>query len=112
MPTKNRDAQRQYQRTHYANNRKQVKREVVVRRELIRQWLRDYKSRQRCQECGENDSVVLDFHHRNSEEKDSEIGNAWRRGWGKKRILAEIKKCDVLCANCHRRLHGRDYQWV
>ena len=36
-----------------------------------------------------------------------EISEAMRRGWGRKRVLAELAKCEVLCANCHTKLHAR-----
>jgi hypothetical protein len=33
------------------------------------------------------------------------IAQAVNQGWSKERILEEIKKCDVLCANCHFKEH-------
>jgi len=59
-----------------------------------------------CVRCGESDLACLDFHHRdNGTTKDADI--ATMRRFGTKRLLAEIAKCDVLCANCHRK-HHRD----
>lgn len=47
---------------------------------------------------------VYDFHHRNPEEKLFGISNALvNRSMDE--ILEEVKKCDLLCANCHRILH-------
>jgi hypothetical protein len=57
-----------------------------------------------CVKCGETDPACLDFHHRNG--KADKLGDiATIRRFGKERILAEIAKCDVLCTNCHRKLH-------
>lgn len=59
-----------------------------------------------CIKCGEKDPACLDFHHRNG--KLDKLGNIGTfRKFGKQRILDEIAKCDVLCANCHRK-HHRD----
>jgi hypothetical protein len=49
----------------------------------------------------------LQFHHRNPREKDFTISNACSWGWSIERILKEMEKCDVLCANCHAKRHWR-----
>lgn len=64
----------------------------------------EYKRGLNCQECGENHIACLDFHHKNPDEKEFEISQRY----GTKSIeiiMNEIAKCDVLCANCHRKLH-------
>ena len=58
-----------------------------------------------CIKCGESDPSCLDFHHRDPSTKEGDLGRV--RRFSIKRILAEIAKCDVLCANCHRK-HHRD----
>jgi hypothetical protein len=47
----------------------------------------------------------MDFDHRGN--KKFMISGAWQlRPWNE--VVAEIEKCDVVCANCHReRTHGR-----
>jgi hypothetical protein len=67
-------------------------------------YLRDHP----CADCAEPDPVVLDFDHRPGVEKRFEIAravNASTRAWSA--ILQEIAKCDVVCANCHRRRTAR-----
>lgn len=58
-----------------------------------------------CCKCGFNHPAALDFHHRDPKDKLYEVCNMPRKSIGKERILCEIEKCDVLCANCHRILH-------
>lgn len=58
-----------------------------------------------CSQCGESHPATLDFHHRDKSEKEFSISTAVANGSSLKRILAEIKKCDVLCSNCHRKVH-------
>jgi hypothetical protein len=63
-----------------------------------------------CIACGEADPVVLDFDH---------IRGVKRYGvfymvshqWGLKSIQEEIDKCQVLCANCHRRKTAQQQNW-
>lgn len=56
-----------------------------------------------CVDCGEADPIVLDFDHRDPSEKVASVCHLLnkRRPW--KAVKAEIEKCDVRCANCHRR---------
>lgn len=64
-----------------------------------------------CVDCGEDDPVVLEFDHVN-EQKSFNIGRAVsgsHRSWAK--ILAEIEKCEVRCANCHRKRTSQQFGW-
>ena len=75
------------------------------RRKEIRKFFNDYMRTQSCAHCGNNDYRVLEYHHINPEIKEVTISNAIGTGWSRERILREIDKCIVLCANCHRILH-------
>lgn len=56
-----------------------------------------------CADCGGSfPSVCMDFDHRDPDQKGFTISQAVSRGRTEATILAEIQKCDVVCANCHR----------
>lgn len=69
-----------------------------------RDWFKEFKSKLKCIHCSENHPAVIQFHHRDPSEGDrpvsSLIGN-------RERLMAELEKCDVLCANCHAKIHWR-----
>lgn len=44
---------------------------------------------------------AMDFHHRNKKEKEFSIADAPRLGPSIERLYKEIKKCDLVCKNCH-----------
>jgi len=67
-------------------------------------WLNDYKQQRGCSRCKTIDPRVLDFHHKNNENKLFTVGG-FRRAVGFERIKKEVEKCEVVCANCHRILH-------
>ena len=92
-------------REWYKNNANKVKNEVTIRKKELRQWFNDYKSTKCCSECGENCIVCLDFHHIDPTDKEMDPTMMIHRGWSRERIMNEISKCIVLCANCHRKLH-------
>lgn len=69
----------------------------------------DYLKNKTCLDCGESNPMVLDFDHLPKYEKKFSIGRAISgstRSWNS--IFLEIKKCEIVCANCHRiRTHNR-----
>jgi hypothetical protein len=65
----------------------------------------EYKQGLSCSECGFSHPAALDFHHRDPATKTDRVSGMAHNGRGWTRILAEIAKCEVLCANCHRILH-------
>jgi hypothetical protein len=93
-----------YKQEHYARNRDRYI-EAAVRRRLSlaaqrATFLVHYFSDHPCVDCGEADPMVLEFDHRG--DKSFNIAKGLRdRGWDD--LLEEIAKCDVVCANCHRR---------
>ncbi len=93
----------EYQKKWFQNNKKVHYGRVRKRIERNSKWIQNYKKTQKCGRCGEDHPSTLDFHHRNNKEKEFPISKC--RDYGLKRIKAEIAKCDVLCANCHRKLH-------
>ena len=64
-----------------------------------------------CITCGEDDPVVLDFDHRDGNTKIGNISDMARFSLGLDTLMKEIKKCDVLCANCHRRRTAKQQNW-
>lgn len=71
----------------------------------LRQFVRNYLADKKCLMCSENHIACLDFHHRDPATKRFKINAAYERRYSKDTILKEIEKCDILCANCHRKLH-------
>jgi hypothetical protein len=47
----------------------------------------------------------LDFHHKNPKTKKDKVSRLVDCAFNKTIILVEIRKCVVLCANCHRKFH-------
>ena len=105
MPYKDKEKQRESQRKFYKKNKSYYANKRSQRQKNIRAFINDYKSGLKCKKCPENHISCLDFHYKNPDEKETTIANMHRTGWKRERILKEIKKCIVLCANCHRKLH-------
>lgn len=81
------------------------------RRHHNRQWMIDYKSTLKCQNCGYSKNThstfktqALDFHHHN-DDKEHTVSDMVHRGFSVKKIKKEIGKCTVLCARCHIEIH-------
>lgn len=57
-----------------------------------------------CQDCGNENPIVLDFHHLDPSIKQGRVGKMLSLTWSK--IELELATCHLLCANCHRIRHA------
>lgn len=80
---------------------KSKKKSTYNRAKLYQLYLYKYLHENGCKTCGEKNPIVLDFDHINPSNKLFNIADSPRKqSW--KKVLEEISKCQVLCANCHR----------
>jgi hypothetical protein len=99
-----------YKREHYLANKQRYVDQARARKQILRMqrttYLLRYFTEHPCTDCGESDPVVLEFDHLEPDAKCFNIGQSLPyRSW--QTILEEIAKCDVVCANCHRRRTAR-----
>jgi hypothetical protein len=59
----------------------------------------------KCHNCSYSKNYyALDFHHIDPTQKDAQLSDLFKEaGWAK--VKAEVLKCKLLCANCHREHH-------
>ncbi len=110
-----RDCCRAYGREHYRKNKPtylaKAERRRRTERPRVRALIDEYLRQHPCVECSCSDITVLEFDHRDPEQKDLAVGELARVAeWA--RVLREIQKCDVRCANCHRRKTSSQFGWA
>src|SRR5918911_1320474 len=102
-------------RDHYSRNTEYHVNKAVARNRIRRRALLDqliaYLQAHPCVDCGEDDPVVLDFDHVDPAAKTFDVATMIKDAWGWRTIEAEIAKCAVRCANCHRRRTARQFGW-
>lgn len=98
------EKKREYARNHYQKNKQQYIDRAKRNTARYKQWYSDLKETLSCSFCKEDDSCCLEFHHPN-DDKEHHVSDM-RGKFSKKKILEEIAKCVVLCANCHRKVHA------
>ena len=117
MPIKDKqkraEAARRYLKnpSNHAKHLARVKSHNARFRAARRAFLHELKSVP-CMDCGGRfDPVCMDFDHRPGEIKLMSIGDAASGYKSNTKLLAEIAKCDVVCANCHRLRTKSRGQW-
>ena len=109
MGYKDKEKQKQAQHESYLRNKKKVNERSARNKKIYAKknhtFIKRYKTMCGCSKCGYNEHfTALDFHHVDPDSKEFSIANACRN----KQLPAikdEIRKCVVLCANCHRIEH-------
>lgn len=100
------DCEKAAEKARYASDKERresiINRTYQYKQENIN-LVNSYKQ-QGCCKCGEKRPYVLDFHHINPQEKDNTIAHMINSS-SLENLENEIKKCVLLCANCHREFH-------
>jgi hypothetical protein len=106
------DCKKEYDREYYnktSDKRKSYKKKnnkVIRKRNL--EYIRNFLKDKSCIDCDESDIIVLEFDHRENKEYNiSEMAY-----YSLEKIKKEIEKCDIRCANCHRRKTFKQFGWT
>lgn len=75
------------------------------------QFIIEYLQEHPCVDCGEDDIIVLEFDHVRGGEKKFSISSCTTDKMSLDKLKTEIAKCDVRCANCHRRKTAVTLGW-
>lgn len=97
--------QKAAQHKHYLENKERFVQRRENRRNRVVRFIQAAKAGKSCPHCGESHPACLDFHHVNPEEKLASTHTMQRDMWTLDKVQAELDKCILLCANCHRKHH-------
>src|ERR1700682_3413363 len=104
-----------YSRRHYAANsalyKAHSKSNARARRASLKARVWSYLAEHPCVDCGQSDPVVLEFDHVDCASKLKELYWMVHETYRWSAIVAEILKCEVRCANCHRRRTAAQFGW-
>ena len=105
MPIKDLEKRREYFRRYYSYNKDGYKKRRQISRKKTRTERREYiktiKTMNYCTDCKQYyPYYVMDFDHINKD-KEKTIAKLVNDG-SMKKLLQEIKKCELVCSNCHR----------
>jgi hypothetical protein len=115
MPKKfaSKEEKNAYERERYAASQGAYKERSVARqkenRKVLRQFVWDFLKEHPCIDCGETDPIVLEFDHLS--DKKWSIADVASHNVSQKKLNEEIAKCEVRCANCHRKKTAIQLNW-
>jgi|TARA_B110000977_G_C10964285_1_gene449805 hypothetical protein len=94
---------KKYKKTHTNKRRGFEKRN--------KEFIQRLKKMSKCRKCGlKNKPYLLEFHHLDPSIKYKNITDLQFNGYGMKTIKAEIRKCVIVCRNCHMEFHYLEKQ--
>jgi hypothetical protein len=99
-----------YRKQHYLQNKdkyiEKANKWNTKQKEVISKYLFAKLSKSQCLDCGENDIIVLEFDHINN--KKIGIAEMYKNSYSLRAIEEELNKCEIRCANCHRRKTAKE----
>ncbi len=103
-----------YQKQHYVSNKDHYANKA-------RNWEKDYRIKvystlmkicqDGCVECGEKSFECLQFNHIDPSNKTDSVSSMITNSKNLNVILEEVKKCEILCANCHAKKTAKQFGW-
>jgi len=93
---------RKYQSTHDDPSKPERRKKA---RQLVKDKFAEVLNNSQCADCGNDNPVVLVFHHRVPSKKSHGISFMMSNRYSWSAIQKELAKCDCLCCNCHSVRH-------
>ena len=104
-----------YYAEHYAKYSTLYRERAKIRRNVLKQEFRhnmlSFLKNKQCTICGEQDIRTFELDHINPKEKLFNVSQAVRLGYSWSAVETELKKCRILCANCHRKHTATQANW-
>jgi len=107
MPAKDRKKRNAINRASYARNKDARQKKNREKKATAKEKWKAFKSTLSCVQCGQNHPATLDFHHIEKHPDNRKV-NKLLTNKAYKKAAEEVKKCMVLCANCHRIHHHNE----
>lgn len=106
---------RLYYKDHYKKYAGEYKSRALIRKKRVKlelqSQLKSFLLDKSCLFCGNADPRVLEFDHIDRETKSFSIARGLTNGLNWDKILDEIEKCQIVCANCHRIRTAEQFNW-
>ena len=99
------EQRKEHNRTYYQKNKEKFRLRDTHYKAILRDYVWSVKTNNACVICGETHPATLDFHHRDPNSKIDTIAMMIVNGVALDKVKKEIEKCDIICSNCHRKLH-------
>jgi hypothetical protein len=84
----------------YIENKEKITTKRLERTNRVRDTLWEIIDKSSCCDCGEISPLVLEFDHIKGK-KEFSIADLVSNGGPIERLLEEVSKCEIVCANCH-----------
>jgi hypothetical protein len=99
---------------YYQKNKEKHKKVTRLRKEttilVIKKFVYDYAANKGCIDCGERNVACLDFDHVRGNKRDN-VAIMVHDGCSMTSVVSEIEKCEIRCANCHRKKTAKEQNW-
>lgn len=108
LQTHCRECNRERSRNYYHTNKEHHLKNIYKNREKYKNELQSIVNtikKKGCKYCDEKEVCCMDFHHKDPSVKEENI-SVLIHSISRAKLLNEIKKCDVVCSNCHRKIHN------
>jgi len=99
------ECHKKFRKSYYERNKEKELARSKKKTNDQKNWYRDLKESLSCSVCGENHPATIQFHHKDPKEKEGTIALLIVGGYSREKILKEMEKCTILCANCHAKEH-------
>lgn len=103
--------QKEYKANYYLKNKSKILEQANKRKKDFKnKFYNEILFKSKCGQCGETSPECLEFHHINPKKKIKSISLLLSNGCSSK-IYEEIKKCKILCSNCHKKITAKQFNW-